>query len=153
MRRGICLVVISAAFAYSWGAEPQASDHDKAVEKCMQACEYTAVCMSSCELEENEKLDAELNSVYKSLRVRLKGTLYDKQLVEAERKWLRDREKKCREDSEADYDNDEEKNAAHMAIGATYQACIQEETQVRVDYLKDTLTKSDKDGLEKFRLE
>ena len=74
------------------------------------------------------------------------------QLVIGERRWIRERDKRCEELSEEGFDNDVERNAAREAIGVAFLGCIQHELQSRLDFLKAALTRLNKDGIEHFQL-
>ncbi len=126
---------------------------DQCHETCVKNGGGDIPCAAICMGEETEKIDADLNATYRRLRSRLKGTTLEKQLVEAERTWIRDRNKRCKEISEADYDTAEEKNDAHATIAANLAGCMQDEAQARLEFLKDALSRLDRDGIGKFYLQ
>jgi len=155
----VLLMIVGCLVCYESRCEPDSDESGtnasfvRCHETCMKDQGGDIPCAAICMAEENEKIDADLNTTYKQLRSRLKGTPLEKLLVEAERIWIRDRNKRCKEISEADYDTVEEKNDAHAAIAAELAGCMQEEAQARLGFLKDALSRLDRDGIEKFHLQ
>jgi len=132
------------------------SDHTTtaAYEKCNNDCRAEGsgllVCAVACTQEEQNVRDAELNKIYTQLKERLTGSPFAKELVLRERAWIRQRDRKCEKLAKSEYDNDEDANAGHEAVAAIEQGCLDTETANRRDYLKDALTKLEKNGIAQF---
>jgi|HubBroStandDraft_1064217.scaffolds.fasta_scaffold117456_4 hypothetical protein len=47
----------------------------------------------------------------------------------------------------------EEMNDAHATIAANLAACMQDEAQARLEFLKDALSRLDRDGIQNFHLQ
>ncbi len=125
---------------------------DAAVDPCLKEGGGILYCQGADMLADNRQIDAILNAAYKNLRNRLHGTPFEQRLVIAERKWIHDRDKKCRELSEEGFDNDIDRNAAHQAIAVAFLGCIQNELRSRLEFLTAALSRLDKDGIEHFVL-
>jgi uncharacterized protein YecT (DUF1311 family) len=132
--------------------EPTQEEMDAAVDPCLKEGGGILYCQGADMLDVNRRIDANLNAAYKNLRNRLHGTPFEQRLVIAERKWIHDRDKKCRELSEEGFDNDTDRNAAHQAIAVTFLGCIQNELASRLEFLTAALSRLDKDGIEHFVL-
>jgi uncharacterized protein YecT (DUF1311 family) len=128
------------------------SEEGDNVDPCIKEGGGIMYCQGASILEDNRKIDTDLNATYKTLRNRLHGNSLERNLVVAERKWIRDRDKRCRELSEDGFVNDNDKNAAHQAIAVAFQSCIQGELRSRLEFLQAALLRLNKEGLEKFRL-
>ena len=152
----VLVVVGSLASFESRGGAESSEGLPTAYDQCNDTCRDGGgglmYCVTACTGKENTKIDAELNATYRILRNRLKGSVFEKQLVIAERQWIRDRDKRCKEISEADYNNDEDKSAGHQDIAAEFQGCIQDELRSRLEFLKDALSRLNKEGIGKFHL-
>jgi hypothetical protein len=44
-------------------------------------------------------------------------------------------------------------NDAHATIAANLAACMQDEAQARLEFLKDALSRLDRDGIQNFHLQ
>jgi uncharacterized protein YecT (DUF1311 family) len=123
---------------------------DEVVDPCLKQGGGVMYCQGASMAEDNRKIDSDLNAAYKTLRNRLHGTSFERRLIVSERKWIRDRDKRCEDVSEEGFDNDRDRNAAHESIAIIFLACMQNELRSRMDYINAALMRLDKDGLEHF---
>jgi uncharacterized protein YecT (DUF1311 family) len=131
---------------------PIDEDVDNIVDPCIKEGGGILYCQGASIVEDNRAIDTDLNATYKTLRNRLHGTPLERNLVLAERKWIHDRDKRCRNLSEDGFDNDNDRNAAHQAIAVAFQSCIQNELRIRLEFLQAALLRLNKEGIDNFRL-
>ncbi len=147
-----CLIGYASRAGAGSSGVPTKEEMDEVVDPCLKEGGGVMYCQGASTLDDNRKIDADLNATYKTLRNRLHGTPLERSLVIAERKWIRDRDTRCKELSEDGFDNDNDRNAAHEEIAVAFLGCIQNELRSRLEFIKAALLRLDQDGIENFHL-
>ena len=152
----VSLFIGCASRAEGGSGQGQAKDEKdemhEAVDPCLRDGGGLMYCQGANMLDDNRKIDSDLNAAYKTLCKRLHGTPLERSLVISERKWLRDRDKRCRDLSENGVDTDEIRNTAHEESAVAFLGCVQNELLGRLEFIKAALSRLDRDGIEHFHL-
>jgi uncharacterized protein YecT (DUF1311 family) len=147
-----CLISCASRAGVDSSEVPKKEEMDEVVDPCIKEGGGVTYCQGASILDDIRRIDTDLNAAYKTLRNRLHGTPLERSLVIAERKWIRNRDKRCRELSEDGFDNDNDRNAARQEIAVAFQSYIQNALRSRLEFLKAALLRLNEDGIDKCRL-